>query len=50
LMRVDPEDWEQELVDSKEFFEKFGDRLPRELREEYDKVARRLGSTAGVAR
>jgi phosphoenolpyruvate carboxykinase (GTP) len=50
LLRVDPEDWEQELADTKEFFEKFGDRLPHELRDEHDKLARRLGSTAGVAR
>ena len=50
LMRVDPEDWEQELADTREFFQKFGDRLPRELRDEHDKLARRLGRTAGVAR
>ncbi len=50
LLRVDPEDWEQELADTKEFFQKFGDRLPRELRDEHDKLARRLGRTAGVAR
>jgi phosphoenolpyruvate carboxykinase (GTP) len=50
LMRVDPEDWEQELIDTKEFFQKFGDRLPRELMVEHDKLTRRLGHTAGVAR
>ena len=50
LLRVDPEDWEQDLVDSKEFFQKFGDRLPRELRDEYARVATRLGRAAGVAR
>jgi phosphoenolpyruvate carboxykinase (GTP) len=50
LMRVDPEDWEQELVDTKEFFHKFGDRLPGELRVEHEKLTRRLGSTASVAR
>jgi phosphoenolpyruvate carboxykinase (GTP) len=50
LMRVDPEDWEQELVDTKEFFDKFGDRLPGELRVEHEKLTRRLGSTASVAR
>jgi phosphoenolpyruvate carboxykinase (GTP) len=50
LMRVDPEDWEQELVDTKEFFQKFGDRLPGELRVEHEKLTRRLGSTASVAR
>jgi phosphoenolpyruvate carboxykinase (GTP) len=50
LLRVNPEDWEQELADSAEFFQKFGDRLPHELRDEHDKVARRLGSAASVAR
>jgi phosphoenolpyruvate carboxykinase (GTP) len=50
LLRVDPEDWEQELVDSAEFFAKFGSRLPREIREEHDKLSGRLGHSAGVAR
>jgi phosphoenolpyruvate carboxykinase (GTP) len=50
LLRVDPEDWEQELVDSKEFLQKFGDRLPRAIRDEHDKLSGRLGSAAGVAR
>jgi phosphoenolpyruvate carboxykinase (GTP) len=50
LMRVNPEDWEQELVDTKEFFQKFGDRLPGELLVEHEKLTRRLGSTASVAR
>jgi phosphoenolpyruvate carboxykinase (GTP) len=50
LLRVDPEDWEQELVDSKQFFQKFGERLPREIREEHEKLSGRLESAAGVAR
>jgi phosphoenolpyruvate carboxykinase (GTP) len=50
LLRVDAEDWEQELADTKEFFQKFGERLPRELGAEHEKLARRLGRTAGVAR
>jgi phosphoenolpyruvate carboxykinase (GTP) len=50
LLRVDLGDWEQELADTKEFFHKFGDRLPREIGEEHEKLARRLGRTAGVAR
>jgi phosphoenolpyruvate carboxykinase (GTP) len=49
LMRVDPEDWEQELLDIKEFFQKFGDRLPRELHVEHENLSRRLAPT-GVAR
>jgi phosphoenolpyruvate carboxykinase (GTP) len=42
LMRVDPEDWEQELIDIKEFFQKFGDRLPSELNVEHENLSRRL--------
>ena len=48
LLRVDPDDWEDDLADSKQFFDKFGSRLPRELREEHDKLARRL-STEGAS-
>jgi phosphoenolpyruvate carboxykinase (GTP) len=42
LLRVSPEDWEPELEDSKQFFAKFGERLPREIREEHEKLARRF--------
>jgi phosphoenolpyruvate carboxykinase (GTP) len=50
LLNVDPEDWEQELADTNEFFQKFGNRLPCELRDEHDKLTRRLGRSAGVPR
>ena len=42
LFRVDGDDWEYDLADSREFFAKFGPRLPAELREEHHKLARRL--------
>ena len=42
LFRVDAEDWEADLQDSKEFFDKFGDRLPQELRDQQIALARRL--------
>ena len=42
LFRVDPDDWEIDLADSREFFAKFGPRLPAELHEEHQKLARRL--------
>jgi len=45
LLTVDPEDWEYELEDTKEFFDTFGDRLPAEIHEEHSKLARRLGLT-----
>ncbi len=42
LFRVDPDDWEVDLADSREFFAKFGKRLPMELREEQDRLVQRL--------
>ena len=50
LLRVYPEDWENEMEDSKQFFGQFGERLPLQIREEHDKLARRFGRVAGVAR
>jgi phosphoenolpyruvate carboxykinase (GTP) len=49
LLRVDAEDWEQELADTKEFFQKFGPHLPTELRQEHDRLAQRLGRIATFA-
>jgi phosphoenolpyruvate carboxykinase (GTP) len=48
LLSVNPEDWEDDLADSKQFFDKFGSRLPQELREEHEKLSRRL-STEGAS-
>ena len=42
LLRVNPGDWEAELEDSKQFLMKFGARLPREIREEHGKLAKRF--------
>jgi len=42
LFRVDAEDWETDLADSKEFFAKFGARLPAELRKEHEAVTSRF--------
>jgi phosphoenolpyruvate carboxykinase (GTP) len=53
LLRVNPEDWEDDLADSRQLFDKFGGRLPRELREEHEKLSRRLSTqdaSASVAR
>jgi phosphoenolpyruvate carboxykinase (GTP) len=44
LLRVNPEDWEDDLADSKQFFDKFGSRLPHELREEHEKLLQRLST------
>jgi phosphoenolpyruvate carboxykinase (GTP) len=42
LFKVEPDDWEVDLADSREFFAKFGDRLPKELMEELDGLIGRL--------
>jgi len=48
LLRVNPEDWQDELQDIKQFFDKFGVRLPRALREEYGKLGGRLGKAVSA--
>jgi len=45
LLRVNPGDWEPEMEDSKQFLAKFGGRLPREIREEQEKLAHRFHRT-----
>ncbi len=42
LFRVDPADWEPELEDTRAFFSKFADRLPRELLDEHAKLGSRF--------
>jgi phosphoenolpyruvate carboxykinase (GTP) len=46
LLRVDPADWTQELEGIGKFFERFGRRLPDELRQEQKELAQRLGRAA----
>jgi phosphoenolpyruvate carboxykinase (GTP) len=42
LLRVSPDDWGPEMDDSRQFLAKFGARLPREIRDEHEKLARRF--------
>ena len=42
MFRVDTDDWEADLADCREFFAKFGDRLPAELRKEHQGVVHRF--------
>jgi len=42
LLRVNPEDWEAEMEDSKQFLSKFGARLPQQIGGEHEKLARRF--------
>jgi phosphoenolpyruvate carboxykinase (GTP) len=43
LLKVDPAEWSEALLGQKEYFEKFGDRLPRAMWEQHHDLARRLG-------
>ncbi|MBI5503818.1 MAG: phosphoenolpyruvate carboxykinase (GTP) [Deltaproteobacteria bacterium] len=43
LLRVDRDDWRAELQSQREFFAKFGDRLPDEIARQTEATARRLG-------
>ncbi|MBE7035025.1 MAG: phosphoenolpyruvate carboxykinase (GTP) [Ruminococcaceae bacterium] len=42
LLSVDKEVWKEEVAGQKEFFKKFGDRLPAGIKEELDKLEARL--------
>jgi phosphoenolpyruvate carboxykinase (GTP) len=42
LLRLEPDDWEIDLADTREFFAKFGGRLPLAMREEYQGLVRRF--------
>ena len=46
LLEVDREGWSANLRSQSEFFDKFGDHLPRGIREEHDALARRLKAKA----
>jgi phosphoenolpyruvate carboxykinase (GTP) len=43
LLKVDPDEWEAEIPLIEEHYAKFGDRLPAELREEFEALKKRLG-------
>ncbi len=48
LLRVDVADWQKEVDEISTFFEKFGDRLPPELREEQGHLTERLHLVASA--
>jgi phosphoenolpyruvate carboxykinase (GTP) len=52
LLKIERSDWEQEIASQREFFARFGDRLPREILAEHEQLARRLhrGSVGMPAR
>ncbi len=43
LLRVDREDWRAEIQSQREFFARFGDRLPKEISQQTEATAKRLG-------
>ena len=42
LLSIDKDVWMEEVESQKEFFAQFGDRLPKEIMEEHDKLEARL--------
>jgi phosphoenolpyruvate carboxykinase (GTP) len=43
LLEVDPECWIEQLPQTREHYARFGERLPRELRGQFEELERRLG-------
>jgi phosphoenolpyruvate carboxykinase (GTP) len=43
LLEVDTEEWKQQMPQMREHLAKFGDRLPRELRSQFESLEKRLG-------
>ena len=50
LLRVNPEDWELELRETREFLKIFAQRLPHAIAQEHEYLARRLAAVAGTSR
>ncbi|HET7294474.1 MAG TPA: phosphoenolpyruvate carboxykinase (GTP) [Vicinamibacteria bacterium] len=48
LLRVDRDEWAEEVPEIRAFFERFGARLPEDLSRSLDKLAQRLGVTASA--
>ncbi len=42
LFRINPEEWQEELKSQNEFFDKLGNQLPQEIRDEYKALTQRL--------
>jgi phosphoenolpyruvate carboxykinase (GTP) len=46
LLEIDRDDWQREAADQAEFLDKFGDRLPAEIRQQNEALQRRLSAVA----
>jgi phosphoenolpyruvate carboxykinase (GTP) len=42
LLDVDPQEWSEAVQSQEKYFESFGPRLPRAIREEHDRLAQRI--------
>jgi GTP-dependent phosphoenolpyruvate carboxykinase len=43
LLTVDPSQWRKEVADMRTYLEKYGNRVPAEMRQELSAVEKRLG-------
>lgn len=43
LLKVDPELWKEDIISIKEFYAKFGDKLPKEMKKQLAELEKRLG-------
>jgi phosphoenolpyruvate carboxykinase (GTP) len=48
LLKVDKDEWAAEVPEIRAFFDRFGDRLPRDLDASLERLAKRVGATAAV--
>jgi phosphoenolpyruvate carboxykinase (GTP) len=48
LLHVDPADWTKEHADTGNFFQKFGSRLPEKIRDEHERLGKRLQSVVAA--
>jgi phosphoenolpyruvate carboxykinase (GTP) len=48
LLKVDRDEWAEEVPEIRAFFDRFGERLPPELNRSLDGLAQRLGVTASA--
>lgn len=42
LLKIDKETWKEEIKNQKDFFEKFGDKMPKEITHELEQLEKRI--------
>ena len=48
LLDVDPDSWQKELAGQKEFLEQFGDRMPKEMWDQFHQLEERLQAVSAT--